>query len=150
MRREKGKDVAATFRDSLTRPIPWLDAFDIDSGVLDVEHKWLIEALNHACLETAHCPSRGRKAVAELDIPGLIATHFTNEERLFDQLDYADSTQHRQEHDRIRRLSAPLLGSDTDDSVFAQGLLQARTGLVEHLIRHDLGFKSHLLYQYGK
>jgi len=121
--------VAANYHDSLLRPVPWLDSFGIDGDVLDVEHKWLIEAFNHA---------------------GLEATHFANEERLFDQLDYADNALQRQEHDHIRSLSAPMFSSADDDHSFIQGLVQARTGLVEHLIRHDLGFKTHLMHRDGK
>jgi len=142
--------VAANYRDSLLRPVPWLDSFGIDGDVLDVEHKWLIEAFNHACLEAAKSPSCGRQAVTDFDIAGLMATHFANEERLFDQLDYADNALHRQEHDHIRSLSAPMFSSADDDHSFIQGLVQARTGLVEHLIRHDLGFKTHLMHRDGK
>lgn len=145
----KGKEVAANYRDSLLRPIPWLESFDIDGNVLDVEHKWLIEAFNHACLETAQCPSRGRQAVADFDIIGLLAKHFADEEHLFDQLDYPDGIQHRREHDHIRWLCTPLVTAP-DDDIFAHSLVQARTGLVEHLIRHDLGFKTHLLHRDGK
>lgn len=145
----KGKDVPADYRDSLLRPVPWLDSFDIDGDVLDVEHKWLIEAFNHACQQTAQSASLGRKAVAELDVIGLLAAHFANEEQLFDSLDYPDSALHRREHDHIRWLSTPLMTA-IDDHSFAHSLIQSRTFLVEHLIRHDLGFKSHLLHRDGK
>ncbi|MGE4278861.1 MAG: hemerythrin domain-containing protein [Magnetospirillum sp.] len=139
----------ANYRDSLLRPVPWLESFDIDGDVMDVEHKWLIEAFNHACLQTAQSATLGRQAVADCDIIGLLATHFANEEELFDSLDYPDGALHRREHDHIRWLSTPLMAT-CDDHTFVRSLIQSRTFLVEHLIRHDLGFKTHLLHRDGK
>ncbi|MBR9970985.1 hemerythrin family protein [Magnetospirillum sp. J10] len=131
------------------RPVPWLVSFGIDEGQIDAEHRSMINLCNELCFAAATDPSQARHKLAQEDVAALLAHHFSTEERVFDDIAFPDSHLHRREHDHLRRLVSPLL-SAPHETQFLGALLHARTGLVEHIIRHDLGFKSHLLHRDGR
>lgn len=137
------------YKDSLLRPVPWLMSFGIDEGLIDAEHRSMIGLYNELCATAAADPSHARHKLAQEDVAALLAHHFATEERVFDEIDFPDSYLHRREHDHLRRLVSPLFFAP-HEAQFVDALLHARTGLVEHIIRHDLGFKSHLLYRDGR
>ncbi|MFA6022015.1 MAG: hypothetical protein WC722_17275 [Rhodospirillales bacterium] len=139
----------SAYKDSLLRPVPWLMAFGIDEGQIDAEHNSRINLCNELCFAAAADPSHARHKLAQEDVTALLAHHFITEERVFDDIDFPDSYLHRREHDHLRRLVPPLF-SAPHEAQFISALLHVRTGLVEHIIRHDLGFKSHLLHRDGR
>lgn len=139
----------AIYQDSLMRPVPWLAAFGIDDGQIDAEHRDIIALYNDICIDTAGSALRGLERVMQEDAIGRLTLHFDTEERIFEQIDFRDAVSHRREHNRIRKRLAPL-AFDLDALSFTRLLLNLRTGLVEHIIRHDLGFKSPLLAFAGR
>ena len=140
----------AIYHDSLLRPVPWLDSFGIDDGQVDAEHRLMIALYNEVCSAAVVCPGRARERLLREDATGQMALHFATEERIFDEIGFRDGFLHRREHDHVRLLMTPLLLTTTHDQDFVRTLLHLRTGLVEHIIRHDLGFKSHLLDRDGR
>ena len=137
-------------RDSLLRPIPWLASFNIDEGQIDAEHRDLIGALNDACAVAGRRPQALELRLGELDLGGMLLSHFATEESLFSHIAYPDALSHRREHDHLRWLFTPLLSAAGQRGGLAPVLHRARTALVEHMIRHDLGYKSHYLYRAGR
>lgn len=140
--------MTAVLLDSLLRPIPWLQSFGIDDAMIDREHLGLIRLCNEICAQAAQDTGTAHERLMREDMAGQLALHFAHEERILDEIGFTDAFLHRREHDHIRGLTTPLYSQRLESS-FARALLQARTGLVEHIIRHDLGFKSHLMDRAG-
>lgn len=141
--------MSAVYRDSLLRPVPWLAAFAIDEADIDYEHRSMIDLCNELCSLTAFDSGSARQRMLDEDVTAILTHHFGTEERVFDEIGYPETHGHRQEHNHLRWLVTPLYAAAHDQG-FAQSLLKVRTGLVEHIIRHDLGFKSHLLDRNGR
>ena len=141
--------VSTSLSDSLLRPIPWLMSFAIDEDMIDREHQHLISLINEICALAARHGAEAQERLMREDAAGLLDSHFAHEERILDDIGFSDLLSHQREHDHIRTLIAPLY-SQQHDLGLARALLSARTGLVEHIIRHDLGFKSHLLDRDGR
>ncbi|KAF0223952.1 MAG: hypothetical protein FD176_1550 [Rhodospirillaceae bacterium] len=141
--------MSALYRDSLLRPVPWLAAFAIDEADIDAEHRSMIDMYNELCSLTVLDSASARQRLLDEDVAAVMAYHFNTEERVFDDIGYPETHFHRQEHNHLRWLITPLYVSPHDNG-FAQALLKVRTGLVEHIIRHDLGYKSHLLDRNGR
>jgi hemerythrin len=141
--------VSAVYRDSLLRPVPWLASFAIDEADIDSEHRSMIDLCNELCCLTAFDSASARQRLLDEDVVAMMTHHFNTEEKVFDDIGYPETHGHRQEHNHLRWLITPLYVSAHDNG-FAQSLLKVRTGLVEHIIRHDLGYKSHLLDRNGR
>lgn len=141
--------MSAVYRDSLLRPVPWLAAFAIDEAGIDLEHRSMIVLCNELCSLTAIDSASARQRLLDEDMAAIVAHHFDTEEQVFDDIGYAETHFHRREHSHLRWLITPLY-VPAHDNGFAQALLKVRTGLVEHIIRHDLGYKSHLLDRNGR
>lgn len=139
----------ATIQDSLLRPVPWLQSFGIDEGMIDAEHRRLVALYNQVCRDAAICPGRARERLIQEDAAGQISLHFATEESLLSHIDFPETIVHRRQHDAIRAQLSPL-SALADEMEFIRALLQCRTDMIEHMIRHDLGFKSHLLYRDGR
>lgn len=139
----------ATFQDSLLRPVPWLQSFGIDEGMIDAEHRRLVALYNEVCRDAATCPGRARERLIQEDAIGQVSLHFATEESLLNHIGFPETIVHRRQHDAIRALIAPLPALACEME-FVRVLLHCRTDMIEHMIRHDLGFKSHLLYRDGR
>jgi len=80
---------------------PWSDAYSVKIGVMDTQHKVLVELINE--LHQAMVTGRGKEHLGGI-LSNLIKytkSHFSAEEGLMQSNQYPESTRHRAEHDRF-------------------------------------------------
>lgn len=123
-------------------PMPWLTSFAIGERRIDDEHRILIAACNDLCALATLGNTAARARAAATELLASIESHFASEEELFQRIRFPNHRDHISEHDAIRTIVGALLLDGTGD--FRIATATARVVLVEHIIRHDLGFKSYV------
>lgn len=127
--------------DLSTLPLPWLSSFDVGDTLIDGEHRALIHVANDLCILAQHQPPASVLLGAAHELIAIVETHFASEEALFPVIGYRGRRIHVREHLSIREsLTTLLLSDDIVDPPIAAAT--ARLLLIEHIIRHDLGFKT--------
>ena len=129
--------------------IRWRDAMVVDRGLIDEDHRHLIDIINRFGDEGSR--GRGGLAVAVDVLHALqfyAETHFEREEQLQRLVNYPEQALHHDEH---RRLTATLddmiakAGSITDDgaSVVQEVSALLSHWLLDHVIKMDLRMKPY-------
>lgn len=136
-------------REGLIRAVPWLQSFRIDDGSIDDDHRTLICILNQLCDVAATDIHTGHALLRDWDLAAMIDAHFQAEEAVMATSQFPDLFWHQRAHDAMRVTCAGLTTMPVDAN-FLERLSQARTVMVEHIIRYDLAFKSHLQYYSGR
>jgi hemerythrin len=132
-------------------PIRWRPAMAVDSGIIDDDHRHLIDIINSFSYHRA----RGRPALPQAidclnSLKFYAETHFAREERLQCLVNYPD---HRHQHDQHRELMTALHAmiwraertlteSDASGIVEDLGTL-LRRWLLNHIIGSDLRMKPY-------
>lgn len=135
-------------------PVPWLPILETGHEAIDDEHKTLLEDTNTIL---AIFTRRG----AWIDLQAAARTlrdrcivHFRNEDRLFKKLRFPGADRHRRSHRRIMaEINGVLAALETVDTPGRQDwelALSLRGILVDHLLREDLAYKSHLMHVEGR
>jgi hemerythrin len=133
----------------------WIDAFAIGVPELDRDHRRLIDdaaeivELIRAARPWAEVEARAKHMAARC------SAHFRREEAILEREKFEGFAWHRREHERIeaemREIVARLAsGGGPPTPAMIEAGLYFRGMLIDHLLRYDLGYKSHLLYQRGK
>lgn len=123
------------------RTMPWLNSFQVGDRLIDDEHRHLIEACNDLCRLAENGVEI--RAVAE-DLIGIVDEHFTSEEALFQRIDFPGEAPHAAEHETIRAtMRELLLSGERSDKPQAAAII--RMMIVDHIVRHDLAFKTFVL-----
>lgn len=121
--------------------LPWLDSFDVGDARIDGEHRALLEVASDLCaLAATTAPAKVVRGMAR-ELIAVVEAHFESEEGLFPTIAFPEQRAHVREHISILAALNVLLlrdGPAAPDVAAAT----ARLLLVEHMIRHDLGFKS--------
>ncbi len=121
--------------------LPWLSSLDVGDERIDGEHRALMDCANDLCLlARAHPPPETlRRAGRELI--ALVEVHFESEESLFPLIGYTHRQSHVREHlillDALHTLV--FKAQDRDPPLNA---VTIRLLLLEHILRHDLEFKT--------
>lgn len=123
------------------RPMPWLDCFEIDNNRIDGEHRALLESCNALCALAARGADWPHAITCAGELMVITDAHFVSEEALFPVIRFPRQREHRREHDSIRKALSNLLGGEAMVDLRVSAAT-ARMILVEHIIRHDLGFKT--------
>lgn len=123
------------------RPMPWLDCFRIDDSYIDDQHRALLESCNTLCALASRGAEWPQAATMAGELMAIVETHFASEEALFPVIRFPRQNEHRREHDAIRKTLSGLLGGEAMVDLRISAAT-ARMILVEHIIRHDLGFKT--------
>lgn len=138
----------------LPPPLVWLDAFAIGVPEIDADHRLLIDdaAVIVELIRTAR-PWPDVESRAQL-MARRCGEHFRREEAILERDGYRALAAHRQEHARIEAEIQAVLprlaaGGDEPTPAMIEAGLYFRTMLIDHLLRHDLAYKSHLLYRRG-
>jgi hemerythrin-like metal-binding protein len=125
--------------------LPWLPSFAVGHDLLDEEHQDILTSCNHLCALAGH-----DAPALHLAAHGLIAkleSHFASEEALFPLINYDRYLPHIREHMAVIATLKDLLdGSDTD---MTAAVHTCRRIVVEHILRHDLQFKTWILHARG-
>jgi hemerythrin len=126
--------------------IQWREAMSVDRGIIDADHRHLIDIINRFTADVSHGDPDGAGAVGILSALVFYAeTHFAREERLQVLIGYPG---HRAQHDEHRHLMAALHeligrtasppGADPSQVPRDLGRL-LRRWLLDHIIKMDLG-----------
>ena len=130
-----------TANDITTDSLPWLASFGVGDDRIDAEHRAMVDAANELCELARSGADLAVLHAAARDLIALVEEHFASEEALFPHIGYTGRQQHVQEHRTILASLQSLLleGSGMAPPVAAA---TARLLLIEHILRHDLGFKT--------
>lgn len=121
--------------------LPWLDSFAVGDSRIDGEHRALIEVASDLCsLAASNASAKVLRGMAR-ELIAVVEAHFESEEGLFPTIAFPEQRAHVREHISIlAALNVLLLRDGPATPVVAAAT--ARLMLVEHMIRHDLGFKT--------
>ncbi len=124
----------------------WKKSFDTGNAVIDAQHRGLVESLNK--ILTFSNEGKGALAFAEcLAFRKLAEKHFNDEMKVLHEAEFPRLKTHAKEH-------MNLLGKF--DKIFSDCAENCKDGApcphmeelsfmtVDHLVRHDLDYKSHL------
>lgn len=121
--------------------LPWLASFDVGDARIDGEHRALIEVANDLCALVATQPPLKVLRGTARELIAVVEAHFESEEGLFPAIAFPGQRAHVREHLSILAALNVLLlrdGPATPEVAAAT----ARLLLVDHIVRHDLGFKT--------
>lgn len=133
-----------------TESFPWLGFLEIDNDIIDREHR---EAVDEGNLLSRLIEERR-------DWPQLLAVlrqgrarsarHFATEDRILEQSGYPESACHHRAHGRILAaydgILAELEAVSAPQPRHWQRAMAPRDLLVDHCLKDDLRFKSHLMH----
>jgi hemerythrin-like metal-binding protein len=142
-------DASASEGAWVERPMPWLDCFDIGDNRIDREHRALLDTCNALCATAARGTDPAHAATIAGDLMAIVDVHFRSEEALFPIIRFPRQHEHCREHESIRKLLPTLLGRDALIDLRASAAT-ARMILIEHIIRHDLSFKTFVQEMHGR
>jgi hemerythrin len=136
------------------RQLSWIDAFETGSPEIDAVHRQLIDDCNRLLLLIDR--QEGWPAIIT-EASGLVercVAHFRLEESALVQNKFPRCADHAAEHRRVERKMRRLMGrmEKGDGSLAEHRELPAALVplLIDFMVRHDLDFRSHLLYQQGR
>ncbi|HLO76307.1 MAG TPA: hemerythrin domain-containing protein [Magnetospirillum sp.] len=133
-----------------SRPdVPWLTSFQMGHERIDAEHRAVIEQANVVCSLAPGGAGTAALLTAARRLIAVTEEHFISEETLFPAIGYRDARTHVREHMSIRAALAALLLTDQDHDV-AAAASTVRLLLIEHIVRHDLAFKTWIEQSLGR
>lgn len=80
---------------------PWSDIYSVKIGIVDGQHKKLVDIINR--LHDAMREGQARERLGQIlsDLIQYTQFHFSTEEKLMESRGYPDYVQHKVEHDRL-------------------------------------------------
>lgn len=143
-----GKGACACALDAADRDrIPFIQAFITEDPELDREHQEIVHMVNGICGLLGSCRPPARVAQSMRVLAAKLESHFRTEEDLLAASGYPRLHDHAQVHDEFRReldtaihaVSSALIPDEV--SVTVRRVLMM---VVDHILRHDVRFKSHI------
>lgn len=128
--------------------VPWLASFTVGHDLIDEEHRRLIELFNEFCAMAAAKPGLVRLRHTARALIATLEDHFSSEEALFPLIGYRYCLSHVREHLVVGNSLTSLLLTDTGMEP-AVAAATARMVVVEHILRHDLAFKTWVQHAAG-
>ena len=123
----------------------WLDSFSVGHAELDDEHRMIVRHLNGIVApEPAGSADMAQNCRRLLDC---LDTHFRHEEQILDHATFPRLTEHVRSHADVLRRARELrahCGEVCRDQAPSDCVREWVSLIVEHLVRSDLDFKSHL------
>jgi hemerythrin len=133
----------------------WIDAFSIGNPEIDADHRVLVaDAASIVELIRAKRPWPEIEAQAQL-MARRCVEHFRREEAILEREKFPEASAHRQEHARIEcEMQSAVARLDSAGGRTPADMVGAalyfREMLVDHLLRYDLAYKSHVLDRHGR
>lgn len=127
--------------------ISWSEAYTLQVGTIDDEHKRIIEivnALEHDRREGADIAALGRTLARLHEV---IQEHFENEEAIMKEHDYPYWAAHKEQHRQLNRdiyAARKLYSADAESIDFDIFLAFLRAWLHQHIVRSDAIFASYM------
>jgi hemerythrin-like metal-binding protein len=130
-------------------PLPWLPVLETGHPDLDREHRELIDDANDLlALVRRRAPWQELLAAARR-MRDHCGPHFENEDRILRAARFPDRDRHRRAHRRVTAemngILAELESVDAPTRLEWELALSLRGLLLDHLLRNDLKYKSHLM-----
>lgn len=81
--------------------IDWTDAFQVDNGPIDDQHRQLVAIVNK--FDEAHSRGKGTRIMEEIlnDLMGYTQEHFSFEEKMMAEAEYPQLKQHQCQHRQL-------------------------------------------------
>ncbi len=134
--------------------LKWMDIFETGIAELDAWHRKLVNDCNDLLRLLATDPSWGLVVAKTWDLVSGCVEHFRVEEAIMQRIDFPRRVDHAEEHRRIEEQLRSLIArmQTLDGSLPEHRELPASLGpaIIDLMIRHDLDYKSHLLYRQGR
>jgi hemerythrin len=118
----------------------WNDSLKLGIAVVDRQHERLVGIINR--LHEATMEGRGTDVIGEIMDELIIytATHFSMEEKYFDQFDYPDAEEHKREHEALIEKVAAFAND------FEKAPRSARSALAKELLQFlQLWWRFHMM-----
>jgi hemerythrin-like metal-binding protein len=137
-----------------TSLLKWMDVFETGIAELDAWHRKLVNDCNHLLRLLAADASWAMIVAKAWDLVAGCVEHFRVEEAIMQRIDFPRRAAHIEEHrlieEKLRELVARM--RTLDGSLLEHRELPASLGpaMIDLMIRHDLDYKSHLLYRQGR
>jgi hemerythrin len=126
--------------------IAWNEAFAVGIKKIDDQHKGLIEFINS--LHDAMKAGKGNNVIGAIlsDLLNYTASHFSTEEKLFQQYAYPEYLRHKQEHDDLTKKVIAFSNDFKEGkiSVTIEVMHFLRDWLSNHILGSDKKYASYL------
>jgi hemerythrin-like metal-binding protein len=135
---------------SVLQPLPWLPVLETGYDHIDAQHRELIDDANalHALIG-ARGDWKGLTAAVDKMVRDC-HSHFAEENKLLAGSGFSDATAHALEHERILkevgRIHEIVRATARPSPLHWELGLGLRCLLLDHFLRHDLQYKSHIMY----
>jgi hemerythrin len=116
---------------------PWSDTYSVKIGIIDMQHKNLVNILNE--LHQAMVSGQGKQYLGKVlsDLIKYTQVHFKTEESFMQSHQYPEYTYHQSEHDHLTRTVLDFQGKFQRNEV---GLtIELMEFLKDWLVKHILG-----------
>jgi len=156
-RRRRGERQAGQ-SDSATvpkvAPIKWIDAFETGNAEIDDLHRKLVEACNSLQKFLADGAAWSLIVAQTKKLAVDCIEHFQVEQAVLERIDFPRRAAHQVEHGRMEQELRALIAriDEFDGSLNEHRQLPATLipALIDLMIRHDLDYRSHILYCQGR
>lgn len=138
----------------MAAPLKWMDIFETGIAELDAWHRKLVNDCNLLLRLLASDASWATIIARTWDLVASCVEHFRVEEAIMQRIDFPRRAAHIEEHRKIEENLRVLVArmQAVDGSLPEHRQLPASLGpaMIDLMIRHDLDYKSHLLYRQGR
>lgn len=132
------------------QPLPWPPVLETGYPDIDRQHRELIDDANEVQESVLKHSDWAAVAVAVGKMHRDCAVHFADESKLLATSGYSDIAEHELEHQRILAEIAHIHGivrATREPTRYHWELaMTLRSLLIDHFLRYDLRYKSHLMY----
>ena len=133
--------------------LKWIDAFETGSAEIDMLHRELVRDCDSLLLLIDNESGWALILAEAKKLVESCAEHFRTEEALLERTRFSRCAEHATEHRRLEREMQALIArmDQMDGSLKEHREYPKSLGppLIDLIIRHDLDYRSHLLYQRG-
>lgn len=132
------------------QPLPWLPVLETGHAEIDHQHRELVDDANevYALIVTRGDWAKLVAAIGKMHRD--CALHFAEENAVLSSSGYSDAAAHALEHNRLLDQVAQIHGiiraAPAPTRFHWELALTLRSLLLDHLLRYDLQYKSHIMY----
>lgn len=146
--------MAGNATDAAPFELEWMESLEIGVPEIDRDHKGLIEDANAITRALVDGQDRGAIIDSVARMEHDCTAHFRREEAILRRNRFAEREAHAAEHRRIEHeiaeIKSMLQTIDGPEHLVRELALSFRTILIDHLLRYDLKYKSHLMDRRGR
>jgi len=130
--------------------LPWLPVLETGHEIIDEQHRHLIDDANEVYELIAAGGDWARLTAVMGRMHRACAVHFAEENKLRARLNFSDAAVHALEHkrllERVDDIHALISMASVPTLLHRELATTLRSLLLDHLLRYDLRYKSHIMY----